>query len=170
MRKFHFTLVFSALLLLVIGLSVSWTDHHMDETAKNKEMVHRVYDQALNNGNFAPLEESVDASFVRHGNPQVKGPEGLKGLITMHRNAFPDISMTIDDQIAEGDKVVSRWTAVGTHTGEMMGIPPTGKKATVTGISIDRIADGKIVEEWENFDELGMMQQLGLIPMPEGTD
>ena len=74
------------------------------------------------------------------------------------------------DHIAEGDKVVTRWTATGTNTGEMMGIRPTGKKATITGITIDRITDGKIVEEGENFDELGMMKQLGVIPAPEGAE
>ena len=176
MRKFYFALFLGILVSLTIGLSVSWTAHHTDATDKlehikirNKEIVHHVFSEALNNGNVAPIEAFVATNFVRHGNPEITGPEGLIGLLTMYRNAFPDMTMTFDDQIAEGDKVVSRWTVTGTHTGEMMGIAPTSKKVTVTGISIDRMKDGKIVEEWENFDELGMMVQLGLVPMLEAS-
>jgi steroid delta-isomerase-like uncharacterized protein len=72
--------------------------------------------------------------------------------------------MAIEDQVAEGDKVVTRWTATGTHKGELMGIPPSGKKVRVTGIAIDRLEDGKIVESWSSFDQLGMLQQIGAIP------
>ena len=87
----------------------------------------------------------------------------------MYRSAFPDMQLTIEDQIAEGDKVVTRWTARGTHQGELMGIPPTGKQATVTGITVGRVANGKFVESWSNFDALGMMQQLGVVPVPGQT-
>jgi steroid delta-isomerase-like uncharacterized protein len=80
------------------------------------------------------------------------------------RAAFPDTRMTIEDEIAEGDKVVIRWTIRGTHKGEYMGIAPTGKEVTVTGISVYRIERGKIVEDWSNNDMLGMLQQLGAIP------
>jgi predicted ester cyclase len=86
----------------------------------------------------------------------------------MYRTAFPNIHVTIEDQIAEGDKVVTRWTGHGTHQGELMGIPPTNKAVTVTGIAIDRIVAGKIVEHWENFDQLGMLVQLGVVPPPGG--
>jgi len=96
----------------------------------------------------------------------VRGPAGVKELIAGYRAAFPDIHVTIEDQIADGDLVVSRWSAKGTHQGELMGIPATGKHATVTGITIDRIADGLIVESWNNWDTLGLMQQLGAIPAP----
>ncbi len=81
-------------------------------------------------------------------------------------NAFPDAHLTIDDMVAEGDKVVIRWTLTGTHKGEYMGIPPTNKKVKVWGISIDRVAGGKFVETWERIDDLGFMQQLGLVPTP----
>jgi predicted ester cyclase len=84
----------------------------------------------------------------------------------MFRTAFPDLHGTIEDQIAEGDKVVMRMTYRGTHQGELMGIPATGKPVTMTFISINRIAEGKIAEGWVNFDALGMMQQLGVIPVP----
>jgi predicted ester cyclase len=85
----------------------------------------------------------------------------------MFRAAFPDLHGTIEDQIAEGDKVVSRMTYRGTHQGELMGIPPTGKQVTMSFIGIHRITAGKVAEGWVNFDALGMMQQLGVIPSPE---
>jgi len=85
----------------------------------------------------------------------------------MYRNSFPDIRFTVDEQIAEGDKVVTRWTAHGTNTGELLGMPATGKSSTVTGIVVDRIVNGKIAESWPIFDQFGMMQQLGIIPTPE---
>ena len=87
----------------------------------------------------------------------------------MYRNAFPDIHFTIDEQIAGGDKVATRWTAQGTHKGELVGIPATGKSSTVTGIAVDRIVNGKIAESWGIFDRFGMMQQLGVIPVPEAA-
>jgi steroid delta-isomerase-like uncharacterized protein len=89
-----------------------------------------------------------------------------KQLVTMYLAAFPDLHLTIEDQIAEGDKVVIRWTAHGTHKGNFMGIPPTGKEAVVTGITIDRFANGKTVEAWNNSDDLGLLQQLGVVPAP----
>ena len=92
--------------------------------------------------------------------------EQYKQLVTMYFSAFPDLHLTIEDQIAEGDKVVTRWTARGTHQGPFMGIPPTGKRAVVTGIAIDRFANGKFVENWNNGDDLGLLQQLGVVPVP----
>jgi predicted ester cyclase len=85
----------------------------------------------------------------------------------MYRNAFPDVLMSVEDQVAEGDKVVTRWIASGTHQGDMMGIAPTGNRVTVAGTSVERIVDGKIEETWDNYDALGMMQQIGAIPSPE---
>jgi steroid delta-isomerase-like uncharacterized protein len=85
----------------------------------------------------------------------------------MFLSGLPDLATTVEDTIAEGDKVAARWTARGTHNGELMGIPPTGKKVAMTAISIHRIVDGKIAESWINFDALGMMQQLGVAPAPE---
>jgi steroid delta-isomerase-like uncharacterized protein len=95
---------------------------------------------------------------------EIHGPEGVKHFYTQLRNAFPDIHFRIKDQIAEGDKVVTHWTASGTHKGQFKGIQPTGKKFTVTAIDIDRIVDGKVKECWTNMDELGLLQQLGVIP------
>jgi predicted ester cyclase len=87
-------------------------------------------------------------------------------LITVYRNAFPDLHFTIDEQIAEGNTVMTRWTAHGTHNGELAGLPPTGKPAMVVGVNLDRVEHGKIVESWGIFDQFGMMQQLGVIPAP----
>jgi predicted ester cyclase len=85
----------------------------------------------------------------------------------MYRNAFPDVQMRVEDQVAEGDMVVTRWIASGTHQGDLMGIAPTGNRMTVAGTSIERVVNGKIEETWDNYDALGMMQQLGAIPSPE---
>jgi steroid delta-isomerase-like uncharacterized protein len=94
------------------------------------------------------------------------GPEGSKMLVTAYRNAFPDLHFTIDEQIAEGNTVVTRWSAHGTHQGELAGLPATGKPATVVGLGVDRVENGKIVESWGLFDQFGMLQQLGVIPAP----
>ena len=94
---------------------------------------------------------------------------GGKKTIAMYREAFPDTSFEIEDQLAEGDKVVTRWTATGTMEGELMGMQPTGKNATITGITIDRIEKGKIVEGWTNWDTLAMMQNIGAIPEQEAA-
>jgi predicted ester cyclase len=84
----------------------------------------------------------------------------------MFRAAFSDAQITVDDQIAEGDKVASRWTGRGTHDGELMGVPPSGRQVTVDGLVVSRVANGKVVEEWVNWDTLGMLQQVGAVPAP----
>ena len=91
----------------------------------------------------------------------------------MTLGAFLDIRVAVEDQVAERDKVVSRWTATGTHTGDLMGIPPTGRRVDISGVTINRFSGGKIVEDWYQSDDLGMMQQLGVVPsgeQPGGTD
>lgn len=132
---------------------------------ENKAIYARIVEEGFNKGNLSVTDELVAANHVNH-NDNVHGPEEYKGFITLFRTAFPDLHMTILDQIAEGDKVVNRWTATGTHKGELMGIPPTGKQMEVTGTYTARIVGGKIVEEWGNWDGLGMMQQLGVLPAP----
>ena len=124
--------------------------------------------EIVTEGAQAPLEEVYAADFVFHQpDEDIHGVEGLRQFVSMIFEAFPDFRVTLEDEIAEGDKVVSRWTGQGTHKGELMGIAPTGNQVRVTGITIHRIEDGKIVEEWENFDALGMMQQIGAIPSAE---
>lgn len=134
---------------------------------QNKKIVRDCWLGCFNEGNLALVDTMVSPDVVWHGpNMEVKGREGMKQLITMIRTAFPDVRMTFEDQIAQGEKVASRWTMRGTHQGDLMGIPPTHKPATFTGIVISRLEGGEIAEEWEDFDQLGMMQQLGVIPRP----
>ena len=132
---------------------------------ENKAIFRRIVEEGFNKGNLAIVDELVATNHVNHTD-NVHGPEEYKQFITMYRTAFPDLHMTIEDQIAEGNKVVNRWTSRGTHKGDLMGIPPTGKQTTVTGMYVARIIGGKIVEEWGNLDALGMMQQLGVVPPP----
>ena len=132
---------------------------------ENKAVARRFY-ETFEKGDLPIVDEVLASNFVEH-NPfpdQPPGPEGMKQVLGMMRATFPDMAVSTQDMIAEGDKVVSRWTGTGTHQGEFMGIPATGNKVTVSGIGIDRVVDGKIVEHWEQFDAMGMMQQLGAIP------
>ena len=133
---------------------------------ENKAIARRLFEGVWNQGKLDVADEILAADYVFHAPVprEVRGPEGFKQFVSMYRTAFPDVQYTIEDQIAEGDKVVTRWTCTGTHTGELMGIPPTGVQVTVTGIVIGRIAGGKIVEDWGNWDALGMLQQLGVVP------
>jgi predicted ester cyclase len=136
---------------------------------ENKAISRRLYEELVSQGNLSVADELVAAGFVDH-NPTgpgfATGPEGIKQVFTMFRSAFPDLQFTIEDQVAEGDKVVSRLTARGTHQGELMGIPPTGKTVTIGVVDILRIDGGKIVERWGEADLLGMMQQIGVVPPP----
>jgi steroid delta-isomerase-like uncharacterized protein len=137
-------------------------------TETNKALVRRAA-EGFSTGDIATLDEFYAADMVDH-NPapgQAPGLEGLKQSFMMFHSAFPDMSYTLEDIIAEGDKVVTRGTIRGTHKGAFLGIPPTGNQVAVTGIDIWRVADGKPVEVWHNEDQLGMMQQLGVIPAPE---
>ena len=137
----------------------------------NKAVVRRFFEEVWNKGKLNVLDEIIAKDHVSSGPGSLPGlptgPEGSKQFVTVYRNAFPDVHFTIDDQLAEGDQVVTRWTGHGTHQGELVGIPATGKSSTVTGITENRIVDGKIVESWNIFDQFGMMQQLGVIPTPE---
>jgi steroid delta-isomerase-like uncharacterized protein len=135
---------------------------------ENKRISWRVADEGFSKGNVDAFDELVAEDFVNH-DPAVPpdlppGREGLKALARFYRSAFPDTQLTIEDQIAEGDKVVSRYTVRGTHQGDFAGVPPTGKQVTVTGITIDRIEGGKIVESWNEFGQLSLLQQLGVVP------
>jgi steroid delta-isomerase-like uncharacterized protein len=136
----------------------------------NKALASRVLLEAFGQGKMAVLNEVIAPDHVDSGPAALpgmpNGPEGTKMLIGVYRTAFPDIHFKIEAQIAEGDTVVTRWSSGGTHKGVLAGIPATGKSASVTGVTIDRIANGKIVHSWAIFDQMGMMQQLGIIPMP----
>jgi len=134
-------------------------------TEENKALPRRFWEE-FNKGNLAIGDEQIATNYVGHipGMEDVRGPEGMKQLLTMYRTAFPDLHYTVEDMVAEGDRVVVRFTATGTHQGDLMGIAPTGKQVTVTAMSINRIVGGKIVEEWESVDQLAMLQQIGVVP------
>lgn len=136
----------------------------------NKRISRRIAEEGFAGGNVEVFDELVAESLVDHtpGLPPElpSGREGLKQLARAYRDAFPDLSLRVEDQIAEGDRVVTRWSARGTHEGDFMGIPATGKEGATTGITIDRIEGGKVVETWTNWDTLGLLQQLGVVPEP----
>ena len=132
---------------------------------ENKALVRRCIDE-MDKGNWAILDELLVHDYVYHmsGRPKPLTREESEQFARAVRAAFPDGRMTVEDMIAEGDKVVTRYTSRGTHKGDYMGIPASGKKVVVTGICISRIAEGKIAEDWEEFDGVGFFQQLGVIP------
>jgi steroid delta-isomerase-like uncharacterized protein len=137
-------------------------------TEENKASARRFVDEVVNRGNFAVLDELTGPNFVDHSAPPGVPPtiEGGKAFFAMLREAFPDLHTTIDDQIAEGDKVVQFTTAHGTMKGDFQGMPASGKEATWQSIHIIRFADGKTVEHWSVQDSLSMLQQLGFAEAP----
>ena len=133
----------------------------------HKALHRRYFEELFNQGNLASADELVATNYVNH-NPapgETPGLAGLKQFVMTLRTAFPDIHFTLDDQLAEGDKIATRFTVTGTHQAEFTGVPATGKPIKVTAINIHRVADGKLQEGWLNADVLGMLQQLGAIPM-----
>jgi steroid delta-isomerase-like uncharacterized protein len=141
---------------------------------ENRVLIQRFVEGAFNRGNPGVVEEIYAPDYVGRtgGFPeQTPGPEGVKEFVELYRSAFPDLHTTsIDDMVAEGDKVAYRWTAVGTHRGELLGVPPSNNRVELTGITIERIEGSKIVETYNNFDQLGMMRQIGAIPAPEQSE
>jgi predicted ester cyclase len=135
---------------------------------ENKAVVRREMEELFNQGgNIDAADEIIHPDYVSYEptSGEVRGIEGAKQFAATYRQAFPDLQNTTEDMVAEGDKVVVRFGARGTHQGETEAFgSPTGKRMDMTGITIKRLSDGKIVEAWTNFDALGMMQQLGLIP------
>jgi steroid delta-isomerase-like uncharacterized protein len=139
---------------------------------RNKAIVRRFYEELWNEGRMETADELFDVDFVGHapGNAEdSRGPEGVKKLIRMWREAAPDLKVEIVSQQAEGDKVATRFTCAGTQTGELMGIAPTGNFGVMAGIAITRIENGKVMSDWGEFDLLGLMQQLGVIPGANGS-
>ena len=134
-------------------------------TEDNKALVRRLFDR-LNQKDVAVLDEVCTPDFVFHdpANPQVRSREDFKQWITGLYAAFPDIHFSLEDIVAEGDKVSYHWTLRATHSGSWRGAAPTGKPITLTAISITRILDGKSAEIWVNADALGLLQQLGVVP------
>jgi predicted ester cyclase len=131
----------------------------------NKALVLGSIDEGWNRQSLAIFDELLDPDLVNHSAPAGLPPtrEGIKQLASLCWSAFQELRVTITDQIAEGDRVATRWTARGTHTGDVMGLAPTGRPVVLTGITIDRVLDGRIVETWAELDQLGMLQQLRVV-------
>lgn len=136
--------------------------------ADSKQIVKQLFEEPWK-GNLDVIDEYVAPGYVGYdpAEPEpIRGPEGAKANIQKYLDGFSNARITVDDQIADGDKVATRWTGRGTHDGEIAGIAPTGKDVTVTGLTISRLEGGLVVEEWTTWDTLGMLVQLGAVPLP----
>jgi steroid delta-isomerase-like uncharacterized protein len=130
----------------------------------NKALMRRVIEEGLNKHNNSVIAEFYpDCLYRSPAVGELRG-ESYRQFVSSIFSAFPDGRITVKDQMAEGDEVMTRWSFTGTHKGKFLGIAPTGRRVTITGMCIDRIVNGKIVEEWEEWDSIGMMRQLGLVP------
>lgn len=141
---------------------------------ENKALGRREIEEIFNGTNLDAAAEIYAADFVDHDRAfswEMYGPDEMKECVGVFHSAFPDFRVTLEDQIAEGDKVVNRWTVRETHRGEFQDVSPTGKEVEFTGIHISTINDeGTLQESWENYDALGLMQQLGAIPAPGDSE
>lgn len=136
---------------------------------QNRGLVRRFVREVVNGGDYDVVDELFAADYVRYDPTlaeEKRGPEGFKETVETWRTAFPDIEMTIDAMVAEGDLIAFRSTETGTHEGEFMGIEPTGERIELTGNVMHRLEDGKLVETWASFDMLGLFDQIGAIEMP----
>jgi steroid delta-isomerase-like uncharacterized protein len=134
---------------------------------ENKAMLRGIYEECFNAQDLSAIDKYFAADYIEHS-PEVPQPldrQGFKNLLTMYWRAFPDARFTIEAVMGEGDMLAWRDTFTGTHQGELMGIPPTGKHISITGVHYGRVRDGKAAEHWAGVDTLGMLQQLGVIPM-----
>ena len=134
---------------------------------QNEALVRRFFEEFCNGRNAAIAEEIIAADYVSHGPqaPPADGPEGVKSRVGLYQDSV-DGHWNVQELFSAGDRVVARWTGTGTHRGELMGVEPTGKPIEVDAISVFRIADGKIAEEWTVWDALGLLQQVGAVPAP----
>jgi steroid delta-isomerase-like uncharacterized protein len=133
----------------------------------NKSVVRRLFEDVWNKGSMPVADELFAPTYAHHDSstPDVgRGPESEKKRANLYRTAFPDVRFTIEDLIAEGETVTARWSCRGTHKGDLNGIAATGKQFSITGVSNARFTNGKMVEGWVNWDALGLMQQLGVVP------
>jgi predicted ester cyclase len=140
---------------------------------ENKEKMRRFLEEAFGQGKTEVVDELLHSDFVCYDpnseTGEIRGADTIKGEIEYFHSAVPDLTYTVEDQVAEGDKVVSRYTVSGTHQGEFFGVAGTGNRIEMTGINIDRFDDesGKLIEEWPEYDLLGAMKQIGAIPEPQ---
>lgn len=136
---------------------------------EDKVVVRRLIEELFNTGDQDIADEVLAADYVDHSPSHrgLPGPENLKRAVSEWRIAFPDTRNVVEELVAEGDRVAARWTTHATHRGEFMGIPPTGNRIAVTSFGIFRLSGGKVVESWDTFNVLEMMQQLGVRSLPE---
>ena len=133
----------------------------------NKSIASKIIQEIFNEGRFETVDELVAPGYVGHDSARPAPIIGAGGVIesaAAYLGAFPDLQISIAEQIGEDDRVVTRWEASGTHEAESFGVAPTGKQVTVSGITIDRYVEGRLIESWTNWDTLGLLQQLGAIP------
>ncbi|WP_329313551.1 ester cyclase [Streptomyces sp. NBC_01262] len=161
--------IFQEMVALCDGMP-TFTDLDVVRDAQlNKDSVRRLLTDVIGTDNAAAFGELVAADYLDHdiGNEQdTRGADGFREEALGYRRGFPDFRFTIEDQVAEGDRVVTRWTWRGTNTGEMRGMPPTGKPVEMVGTTTFRFADGRIKEGWWHYDNLGMLRQLGVVQLP----
>ena len=135
---------------------------------RNETLCRRSIEDIFNKGKFESADEIFAKNYTDHDPYTPKefgrGPECARKVAKMYRTAFPDLKVTIEELFSDGDDVVMRWTAEGTHKGELKGVKPSNKKVRITGINIDRVSEGHIVDSWSSWDALGMMQQIGALP------
>lgn len=132
----------------------------------NREISRRVFEEVWNDKNLDAIDELIANDYVHHdpqSPPVSTGAAAYKGFVTYYLSAFPDLRFTLEEELSDEDTVVTRWTATGTHNGLLYGVSGTGRHFSVTGITIARIRNGKAVESWNNWDSLGLMQQLGIV-------
>lgn len=132
----------------------------------NKAAVRRFFAEGVTQGRLDVVDELVSPDFIWHGpgGRVITGAAGLKELVGTYRRAFPNLTVAIEEQVAEGDRVATRFTASGTHDGELDGVAPTGREVTIAALNTCRLDRGRFAEVWEVFDEMAMMQQIGAVP------
>jgi steroid delta-isomerase-like uncharacterized protein len=168
----------AALALVAGGVALWWLRRsrtaggRSDGMHENANGSRRMIEEVFGAGRYDVVDELVAESAIGH-DPALpaptRGPQGVKEGARGYRDAFPDLRIEVEEVVAEKNLVALRWSARGTHRGDLFGIAPTGKEATVSGMTIDRWADGKIVESWTNWDTLGLLQQLGAVPAAAAT-
>ena len=132
---------------------------------ENKALVKRWFDEVWNRGSSDAVDMLMAPDAVVHGlGEAMRGPSGFKRFHAAYREAFPDVRIEVKDMVAEGDKVAFRWTATATHRGASLGFAPTNRAVHFEGMGIIRVGNGKLIEGWNTFDQLGMLQQLGVVP------
>lgn len=139
--------------------------------AENKELFRRYFEDIANTGEFDRVGEIFADDYLHHdpANPDPRpmvGPQAVRDHLTSLRDAFPDLVFDVEDTVSEGDQIIVRWTVRGTNTGDYFGMPATGRPIEITGMNTWRTRDGKAIEGWVNRDDIGLLQQLGVIPAP----